>query len=305
MEDTVVRGLRAGRIMKRVRRALFYLVVLLIVVVSLAPFIWQIISSISSERELLMRPPNWIPEAPTFFRYIALLGFSGAETQLEPAIINAARNFRGAFANSVIIATTTTLLTLVVGTPAAYAYTRLVFPGRRYLFFGILATRMIPPISIVIPLFLAIRTFGLMDTKLALIITYTSMMLPLVVWIMSAFFRSVPWEIEESAMIDGCSRMKALVLVILPLSMPGMVAAGVIAFLFAWNEFFYALIFTNSLASKTLPKAISEFSSAMGAGLDYGMVMTGGVITSLVPVAIALFFQRYLVRGLTGGSVKG
>jgi multiple sugar transport system permease protein len=163
---------------------------------------------------------------------------------------------------------------------------------------------MIPPISIVIPLYIFIGAMGLMNTKLALILTYTSYMLPLVIWIMAAFFQSVPWDIEEAALIDGCTPLSALVRVIIPLATPGLVAAAIVAFLFAWNEFFFALIFTNTASSKTITKVISEFSSDMGAGLDYGLVTTGGILSSLPPVAIALFFQRFLVQGLTGGSVK-
>ncbi|HLT59534.1 MAG: carbohydrate ABC transporter permease [Limnochordales bacterium] len=286
------------------QRILFGLTVVAIVVISLAPFVWQVISSITTDRELLARPPHWLPEEPTLDRYRALI-LGEAYPGISPALLRSAANFRGAFVNSLTVAPLTTLASLVLGTLAAYALTRLRFPGRQGLFFGILAARMLPPISLVIPLYLAMRALGLMDTRLGLGLVYLSLTLPLVVWIMSAYFRSIPWEIEEAAMIDGCSPLGALVRVILPLSAPGLVAAGVVTLLFAWNEFFFSLIFTQTLASKTLPKAISEFSTELGAGLDYGLVTAGGVLTSLPPIAIALFFQRYLVRGLVGGATKG
>lgn len=292
------------RVLRVVKRILFALTVLGIVVITLAPFVWQVISSVTTDRELLSRPPHWIPEEPTVNRYRALI-LGHAYPGIEPALARAASNFRGAFVNSLLVASLTTLASLVLGTLGAYAVTRLQFPGRQVFFFGILAARMLPPISLVIPLYLAMRRLGLMDTRLGLGLVYLSMTLPLVVWIMSAYFRSIPWEIEEAALIDGCSPLGALVRVILPLSAPGLVAAGVVTFLFAWNEFFFANIFTQTLASKTLPKAISEFSSEMGAGLDYGLVTAGGVLTSLPPILIALFFQRYLVRGLLGGATKG
>lgn len=292
--------------MKYLKRICFYALVIIILVVSLAPFYWQIVSSISLDKALLERPPQWVPAEPVFHRYQALLGLRDdvTGTRLDIALANAARNFRHSSVNSLIVASVTTCISLVIGTLGAYAITRLRFYGRNSIFLLVVAARMIPPISIVIPLYMAIRFLGLMDTRTALILTYTSYMLPLVIWIMVAFFKTVPWDIEEAALIDGCSPLSSLIRIIIPLSTPGLVAAAIVAFLFAWNEFFFALIFTNSLHSKTITKAISEFSSEMGAGLDYGLVTTGGVLSSLPPIAIALFFQRFLVQGLTGGAVK-
>lgn len=292
--------------LKLLKKLGFYGLLIIILFFSLAPFYWQIVSSISLDRDLLQRPPQWVPKEPVFYRYGALLGVQEGVTgtRLDISLASAARNFRYSAANSLIVAIITTVLSLTLGTLAAYAITRLRFRGRQFIFLLIIGTKMIPPISIVIPLYMAIRALQLMDTKMALILTYTSFMLPLVIWIMAAFFRTVPWDIEEAALIDGCSPLSALFRVILPLSTPGIVAATIVAFLFAWNEFFFSLIFTNTLASKTITKTISEFSSAMGAGLDYGLVSTGGILSSLPPIAIALFFQRFLVQGLTGGAVK-
>ena len=291
---------------QRTKKVGFYLLLALIIFVSLAPIYWQVVSSISLDRDLLQRPPQWVPKNPVFFRYEALLGIRDDTTgsRLDIALASAARNFRQGWLNSLIIASSTTLISLFQGTLGSYAVTRLRFPGRKTIFHLVVSVRMIPPISIVIPLYIFIGAMGLMNTKLALILTYTSYMLPLVIWIMAAFFQSVPWDIEEAALIDGCTPLSALVRVIIPLATPGLVAAAIVAFLFAWNEFFFALIFTNTASSKTITKVISEFSSDMGAGLDYGLVTTGGILSSLPPVAIALFFQRFLVQGLTGGSVK-
>lgn len=288
------------------KRIGFYLLLALIVFVSIAPFYWQFVSSISLDRDLLQRPPQWVPKQPVFFRYAALLGLTEDATasRLDIALANAARNFRSGTFNSLVVASTTTLISLVLGTLGAYAVTRLKFPGRKAIFLLVVSVRMIPPISIIIPLYIFIGALGLMNTKAALILTYTSFMLPLVIWIMSAFFQTVPWDIEEAALIDGCTPLSALVRVILPLAAPGLAAAAIVAFLYAWNEFFFALIFTNTMQSKTITKVISEFSTEMGAGLDYGLVTTGGVLTCLPPIAIALFSQRFLIQGLTGGSVK-
>ena len=204
------------------KRIGFYLLLALIVFVSIAPFYWQFVSSISLDRDLLQRPPQWIPKQPVFFRYAALLGLTEDATasRLDIALANAARNFRSGTFNSLVVASTTTLISLVLGTLGAYAVTRLKFPGRKAIFLLVVSVRMIPPISIIIPLYIFIGALGLMNTKAALILTYTSFMLPLVIWIMSAFFQTVPWDIEEAALIDGCTPLSALVRVILPLAAP-------------------------------------------------------------------------------------
>lgn len=276
-------------------KILIYILVIMIFIFTVAPFSWLIISSISPKTELLSTPPHWIPHSPTLRSYKAIF-FGGVRT------MRAARYFKNALINSIIIAGSVTLLCLVIGSMASYSFARLRFRGRQSLLLLILTTQMIPAVGIIIPLYVVMMKLHLLDTHLGLFIAYSSFILPLMIWIMMGYFQTIPIDIEDAARIDGCSRIGALVRVVLPLVAPGLAAAGVFAFIIAWNEFFLALILT-SISAKTLPVLISEFSTKFGA--DYVMMSTGGVLASLPPVALALIFQKFIIKGLTGGAVKG
>ena len=195
-----------------------------------------------------------------------------------------------------------TVICIIAGAGAAYALVRLPVPGRQHFLFGMLAAQMMPIIVVIIPLYLVMQTLDWMDTYHGMILLYSGFMLPTVIWIMYSYFQTLPEELEEAAMIDGCSRWQALVRVVMPISGPGLVAVSAFAFLYTWNEFFMALIFTAS-KTKTITVIVTEFSNQ--SGIDYGLMMTGGVIGSIPPLIIALLLQRYIVAGLTAGSVKG
>lgn len=276
-------------------QVLIYTLVVLIFLFTIVPFCWLIISSISIKTELLSVPPHWIPKNPTLRSYKEIL-FGGTRTT------RAARYFKQAVGNSIIVAGSATVLCLVIGSIASYSFTRLRFRGRHSLLLMILATQMIPAVAIIIPIYVVMMTLRLLDTHLGLFITYSSFVLPLMIWIMMGYFQTIPIDIEDAARIDGCSRLGTLVRIVLPLAAPGLAATGIFAFIVAWNEFFLALILTEA-AAKTLPVLVSEFSTKFGA--DYVMMSTGGVLASLPPVILALTFQKYIVKGLTGGAIKG
>lgn len=275
-------------------KVLIYILVIMIFIFTVAPFTWLIITSISPKTELFSIPPHWIPHNPTLRSYKDIL-FGGART------MRAAHYFKSSLFNSVIVAGFVTVCCLIVGSTASYSFTRLKFRGRQPLLLLILATQMIPVVAIVIPLYVVMMNLHLLDTHLGLVIAYSSFILPLVVWVMMGYFQAIPAAIEEAARIDGCSRMGVLVKIVLPLAAPGLAATGVFAFIVAWNEFFLALVFTAASA-KTLPVLVSEFSTKFGA--DYVMMSTGGVLASIPPVILALIFQKFIIKGLTGGSVK-
>ncbi len=260
------------------------------------PIAWLLISSISTRADLLTKPPHWFPSKPSFVNYIhILMGGPGAP--------DAARLFRSALKNSIFISSTVTIVSLVFGTLAAYAFARIDFRGRNATKLVILGVRMLPAISLIIPLYIIASKTGLTDTPLALILLYLTFTLPFVTWIMTAFLESLPRELEDAARIDGCSRIGTLLRVIIPISGPGLVSTAIFSFLMAWDEFFFALIFTTTEASKTVPVAIAEFTGRYA--VDYTAMATGGVLAAIPPVVIALIFQRYIVSGLTAGSVKG
>jgi multiple sugar transport system permease protein len=176
------------------------------------------------------------------------------------------------------------------------------FPAKNLILLLMMGGQMLPPIAIVIPLYVLLRSVKLLDTHIGLILVYQSFILPLVVWLLRSYFASIPSELEDAARIDGSSYVGALFRIVLPLSAPGLVSVAVFAFIASWNEYLYAFIYTN-IAAKTLPVLIGEFSTKLG--LEYLRIAAAGVLASLPPVLLAFIFQRYIVQGLTAGAVKG
>ncbi|GAA0574168.1 carbohydrate ABC transporter permease [Kribbella sandramycini] len=264
----------------------------LLAVVVLAPFGWLVISSLSPADELTSGS-LW-PSHPTLSRYQDIFT-SGPD--------GVAGTFRVAMLNSLVVASVTTVISLVVGCLGGYAFARLRFRFRRTTLFAFLAIYMLPPIALVIPLYLALANLQLLDTQLGLIITYCSIVTPFCLWTMSNFYLGLPTELEDAARVDGCSRLGALIRIVLPLARPGIVATAMFGFLLAWDEFLYSLIFTSTPNAKTIPVAIAEFTGKFSS--DFGLVAAGGVLAALPPVLLALLFQRYIVTGLTAGAVKG
>ena len=274
-----------------------HLAAVLMAVVVLAPFAWLLVSSISPPRELLAADPHWWPDHPTLERYRAIFASSdGSGTDV-------AASFRQAMVNSLVVATLTTGISLVVGVLGGYAFARLRFRMRRTTLFAFLAIYMLPPIALVIPLYLGLAALGLLDTKTGLVITYCSIVTPFCLWTMSNYYLSLPPDLEEAARVDGCTRLGALVRVILPLSRPGVLTTGMFGFLLAWDEFLFSLIFTSTTNAKTIPVAIAEFTGKYSS--DFGLIAAGGVLATLPPLVLALVFQRYIAGGLTAGAVKG
>jgi multiple sugar transport system permease protein len=285
----------AVRVRRTIRTAFLYGAMIVALVAILAPFAWLLISSVAEPVDLLERPLRWIPAHVTFQRFADLtVGYTADDSALS---------FRAALVNSTVIATTVTAVAMVVGTLAAYAFARLRFPGRSWLILAFMATYMLPPIALVLPLYQIMSNLHLRDTPLALIIIYSSFVTPFVIWIMRGYIETISPELDDAARVDGCSRLGALVRVILPVAAPGLASTALLSFLLAWDEFLYALIITQTNASKTLPIAINDFIGRHG--VDFGLLATGGVIAAVPPVILAFAFQRYIVAGLTSGSVKG
>jgi len=286
-----------ARFKKTAFRATIYILALLILIYVLAPYCWLIISSVSTKADLLTVPMRWFPTRPTFENYAKIFLSKGA------SVSDTAAQFKAAFMNSLQIALVVTVLCLIIGLMATYSFSRLRFRGRKTAFYSVLAMQMLPPVALIIPLYMIVLQLHMMDRKQSLVIVYLSFILPFVIWIMKGYMDSIPVEMEEAARIDGCGRLRAFLYVMLPIASSGLAATTIFAFILSWNEFFYALQLTSTLASKTLPFAITEFSSKFGA--DYIMTSTGGVLASLPPVLLALIFQKYIISGLTSGAVKG
>lgn len=282
--------------MKRATRnsILIHLAALVVAVIILLPFGWMVIASVTPQRILISTPLQWIPDTLDWSRY-ELIFRGGAES--------VGATFRAALANTTIVAVGTVAVSMIVGILGAYAFARLRFRFRQAVLILFLATYMLPQIALLIPLYLILNSLGLLDTVVGLIIVDCSLVVPFVLWILSNYFLTIPEELEEAARIDGASRLGALFRVVLPAARPGIFAAIMFAFLLAWDEFMYALIFTSSNAAKTLPVAISEFAGRYTT--DFGLVAAGGILAALPPIIVAMIFQRYVVSGMAAGAVKG
>jgi multiple sugar transport system permease protein len=267
------------------RRARYWIAVSLAVLFTAGPFLWQIVTSLRPEGELLrLGPPSKI-------------SFESYRNAFE------GRPLGRVLLNSVLVAGSTTLLCVAVGSLAAFALAKLEFRGRRPLLMGALAISMFPPIATLSPLYLLVRALGLRDEPAGLVLAYTTFALPLALWILTGFFREVPDELYESARIDGCTPFQALRWILFPLALPGVATTAILVFIFAYNEFLYALTFTSSPEKRTIPVAISLL--ATGHEEPWGEMAAVSVVAVLPIVAAALVFQRHIVSGLTRGAVKG
>ena len=279
---------------KNIQRIFLYFIVILIIVWTVSPYLWLIISSLSYKIDLTSIPLKWIPTRLTLENYVGLF-FSQGEASFNVNL------FINSLKNSTIISVSTMLISMPIGVLAAYASTRLKFKGGSTVMITSLVAQLIPPIVLVIPLYVILRYFSLTDTTIGLILVNISIALPLVIWLMRGYFATIPYDLEDAARIDGCSRLGALARIILPLTGPGLVSVMIFAFIASWNEYLFAYVLTQANA-RTLPVIIGEFSTKLG--LDYLKIAAAGVLASLPPVLLALVFQRFIIKGLTGGAVK-
>ncbi|HEX8993340.1 MAG TPA: carbohydrate ABC transporter permease [Anaerolineales bacterium] len=281
---------------KLLQKLLYLLLTIPVLAFIFFPLLWLFSASFSNQVELFTVPPHWIPQHPTFQNYLDIFFPSQAASSVP-------RTFAVALLNSMKIASAVTIICILIGSLAAYALVRIPFGLNRPIQLGLIATRMIPEVSLILPLFIIASSLQLINKPIVLILTYMSFALPYAIWLMAAYFQTVPVELEDAARLDGCSRLGILFRVVMPISVPGLVSTAMFVFLLAWDEFFYALIFTSTLAAKTVPVALAEFIGRYVVNVN-GM-MAGGILAAIPPVLIALIFQRYIVGGMTAGAVKG
>ena len=265
-------------------RAILLALVVITVLLTIFPFLWLLQMSLKTGIEAFLMPPKLL-FVPTLQNYVDLLE----------------GKFMRSFWNSSVVGVSTTLISLLLGVPAAYALSRAGFRRDRGFSLWILTTRMAPPIAFGIPFFLAYRTLGLIDTKIGLVIIYLTFNLSLVIWMMRTFFDGLPRSLEEAACIDGASIIDTFLRIVLPLSAPGLATTAIFCFLFSWNDFFFALILTRS-GSMTAPVAIVNFMNYEG--WEWGKITAGGSIIMIPVVVFSLLVRNYLIRGLTAGAVK-
>jgi multiple sugar transport system permease protein len=266
---------------------------ILILVWCLLPVAWIISLSFKSQEAITTGSPGFLPEEG---------GSAGWQNYSD---VIADDQFRRAIFNSIGISLIATLLSVVIATLAAYAIARLEFKGKKFVLTTALIIAMFPVVSLVGPLFDMWRTFGIYDTWLGLIIPYMSFTLPLAIWTLSAFFREIPWEMEQAAQVDGATSWQAFRKVIVPLAAPGVFTAAILTFFFAWNDFVFGISLTSTEAARPIPAALSFFVGNDPFNRPASLLAAGAVVSTIPIIVIVLLFQRKIVAGLTSGAVKG
>lgn len=276
------------RVRKVTARGLLYAGAAVLVFQAAFPFLWMASTSVKSPLDVFAEPPSVIPRSPTLENFWRLF----TET-----------NFLIYFRNSLKVAGLAVLLTTVVGAAGAYSLTRYRYPGRAQIAGVILCTYMFAPIMVVIPFFILVKRVGIENTHFALILAFTSFCLPFTLWILRAFFETIPIELEEAAMVDGADRFRAVLYVVLPLALPGVIATSIFTFILAWNDYIFTRILISADELKTLPVGVQDlFHSAL---IDWGLIMAAGMMITIPAMMFFLAVQRYLVRGWGTGAIKG
>ena len=268
------------------------LLLLLMLFYTAMPMLWMLLTSIKSGFAAMQYPPQWWPDEPTLASYQKLLDPQNSVGQ----------DFLHFFWNSLFVSTITTILSVAVAVPAAYAFSRFSFPGRNFLFFSVLLRNMFPAVIFLVPLFILMRLLGLINTPGSLILTYMTFGLPLAIWLLKGFYDNIPVQLEQAARIDGATRSRAFVTIVMPLSGPGIIATAIYSFIGAWNEYNYAYTFLNKNEQLTLPIGIQRFFSENTT--DFPGLMAASFMMSVPVVVLFLVLQRYFVRALTEGAVK-
>jgi len=269
-------------------RALLYGGALLLVLQAAFPFFWMVSTSFKPPREVFAQPPAFIPHDPTWENFYRLFTTT---------------NFLIYFWNSAYVCGLTVLLTMAVSAAGAYSLTRYRYPGREQIAGLILCTYMFAPIMVVIPFFILVKKLGIENTHLALVLALTSFCLPFTLWLLRAFFQTIPIELEQAALVDGAGRLRAVIYVVLPLALPGIIATSIFTFILAWNDYIFTRILIASDELKTLPVGVQDlFNSAI---VDWGLIMGAGMMITIPALIFFVTVQRYLIRGWGAGAVKG
>lgn len=269
------------------QKVMIYILALIVFVVSIFPFWWMLVSSLKPSGEIFSKVPTLWPRTFTFEHY-------------QDIFVRA--NFWIYFKNSIYVAGTVTLIGTAIAALAGYALGRFPIKGKGLILLTILFVQMFPLVVLIIPLFIVLSNIGLTNSLVGLVITYLTFSLPFCIWMLRSYFQSIPTEIEEAALIDGCTRMQAFRKVIFPLAWPGISATSIFAFITAWNEFVFAVTFIQDDRIRTLPLALQQFFSRFTA--DYGGLMAASTIATIPVLVFFIFFQKKMTQGLVQGSVK-
>jgi multiple sugar transport system permease protein len=269
-------------------RAFIAFALVLLVLNGVYPMIWIILTSFKTEIELQQTPITYLPKAPSFTSYVQVF-------EQQP--------FAQYFLNSVLVASLSTIICVVIAALAGYAIARVNLPFKRFISIAVVAAGIFPVVSLIVPLYQMMLALGWLNTYLALVIPYAAFSLPISILTLAAFFQGIPKELEDAAMVDGCSRLGALWRIIVPLSAPGMATAAILAFVNSWNEFLLALTFASNQATRTVPPAVALYQGEFSFPWP---VISAAITIAIIPIVVMiLIFQQRIISGLTAGSVKG
>jgi multiple sugar transport system permease protein len=270
----------------------------------LMPPLWMLISSMSPDVELTVRPPHWIPHSPTSEHYRTLFDMPGANAVVlaqNPQITA----FPKTFVNSFIVASCTVVLCVIFGSVAAYCLCRFVKPRlRKWILLGLLSSRMLPVASLIIPIYFALQMAGLLNTLTGLVLVYTGLLIPFVIWILEGYYRSFPTELEEAAGLDGCTPFMTFWRIVLPLSRNSLFAAGAFVFISVWSDFIVGLTLTTTDKAWPLSVALAQALNPINEP-SWGLLNSAGIVAALVPAVLAFIFRGAVMRGMLSGAVKG
>lgn len=295
-------------IKKRSRLKMIVIAILSIIIVAflLSPLAWMVITSLEEEELMFRRPPVVLPNGPFFLNYIFIWGRFVSEEALEwgyilpgslPGVLAEARGMVQSVLNSLLVAASTTLLCLAVGLLAAYSFARIPIRGSTKFLFYIFLSRLLPPIVILIPVYVVFKAIGLLDTLASIILIHASFAMPFFVWILFVHFKSIPQSVEDSARVDGCSRLQVLTKIMIPIAKPGIIAASIFAFMISYNEFIFATTLSQTAASRTASATVSALAFSVGR-YSVPLIMAGGVFAILPPIIIVLVFRKTILEGL-------
>jgi multiple sugar transport system permease protein len=271
-----------------IKKTISAIAVTTMLLIILFPFIWQLITSLKTPQQLYKMPPDWLPEQVYLNNYVT-------------TFVN--YPFLRYIVNSIIVAGITTVFCIAVASFAAYATARLQLTGRKFILMIVLTVSMFPAIAIISPLYIMMKNVGMLNTYVALIVPYTTFALPLSIWNLSTFFKTIPSDLEDAAKIDGASILQTFLKVILPLAVPGIFTTAIIVFITAWNEFLFSLTFNTKDAMRTVPVGITMFQGQYS--LPWGEIAAATIIVTIPLIVMVLAFQKQIVSGLTSGAVKG
>lgn len=282
-------------------KAFLYLCAVGLVFYIICPFLWVLSASFQLETELFKQPPNWLPANPTVGNYAYV--FTGQIPSayeerglLRSPITQEARQLLPGMLNSFMVAIAVTIFNLILGTLAAYTFAREKFRGRNGAYMFILGSRLLPPVAVAIPIYMIVNVLDMLDTKRGLVLMHSAFTLPFTIWVLTLYFRSLPRDIEDAAMVDGCTRFGALRYMVLPLAAPGLAAVGAFAFLFSYSEFLFGLFTTQSINAKTVPVLISAVANNPDS--SYTLISVGVILSIIPPLIVVLAFRRFITTGL-------